>query len=172
MKKNDHFAERLIAHVNRKEWWHVPPRDPAAYGKRGRFLASSFREAEFWGRPLDEPQKVAVKRPLVGDEETIEKELFGQRVSHEDIAVEDRWTIDAKMRRAALAKGYDSILLMAPNAFAQFKASGKVPRSLELNILKVSDSGGSRGHSLCGQAAPPVRRADRGAKVQADSSRR
>jgi len=56
MKKGDHLFEKLVAHVNRKGWWHVPPRDPTAYGKRGKFFASSFREAEFWGRPLDEPQ--------------------------------------------------------------------------------------------------------------------
>lgn len=42
------FHEKLIAHVNRKDWWHVPPRDPSAYSKRGKFFASSFREAEFW----------------------------------------------------------------------------------------------------------------------------
>jgi hypothetical protein len=38
------FYEKLIAHVNRKQWWHVPPADPDAYAKRGKFLASSFRE--------------------------------------------------------------------------------------------------------------------------------
>ncbi|MFZ0921608.1 MAG: hypothetical protein WA020_00980, partial [Candidatus Acidiferrales bacterium] len=68
MKRNTVFFEKLVAHVNRKEWWHVPPRDPSAYNKRGKFLASSFREAEFWGRPLDEPQRVAVSKPLIGDE--------------------------------------------------------------------------------------------------------
>jgi hypothetical protein len=40
------LRERLIAHVNRKQWWHVPPVDPNAYKKRGKFLASSFVEAE------------------------------------------------------------------------------------------------------------------------------
>ncbi len=135
MKKTNRSLERLIAHINRKEWWHVPPREPDAYRKRGKFLASSFRDAEFWGRPLDQPQKVAVNRPLVGDESAIEKNLFGRRVSREDIAIQKRWALDARMKRAALAKGYDSIVLMTPNAFAQFKASGKLPRSLELNIL-------------------------------------
>lgn len=52
------FLAKLVLHVNRKKWWHVPPRNPRAYSQRGKFLASSFREAEFWGRPLDEPQKV------------------------------------------------------------------------------------------------------------------
>ena len=127
--------DKLIAFVNRKDWWHVPPRDPNAYRKRGKFLASSFREAEFWGRPLDEPQKVIVARPLVGDEKTIERQLFGKRVSDESISMDDRWKLDARMKSAALAKGYDSILLMSPQGFRRFRSASKVPRSLELNIL-------------------------------------
>lgn len=131
------LCDKLIAHVNRKDWWHVPPRDPSAYAKRGKFLASSFREAEFWGRPLDEPQRVTVANPLIGDEEKIERTLLGRRMSNEDIAMEKRWTLDAKMKRAALALGYDSILLLSPKAFSALKASGKLPRSMELNILNV-----------------------------------
>jgi hypothetical protein len=130
------FYERLVARVNDKEWWHVPPQDPTAYRKRGKFLASSFREAEFWGRPLDEAQKVAVAKPLIGDEATIERALFRKRVSKGHITVHQRWRLDAKMKRAALAQGYDSILLMTPEEFVTFKSIGKVPRSLELNILK------------------------------------
>jgi len=132
--------ERLIAFVNRKAWWHVPPRDPNAYRKRGKFLASSFREAEFWGRPLDEPQKVAVAQPLVGDEGTIERRLFGKRVSDESISMDDRWRLDARMKRAASARGYDSILLMSPQGFRRFKSTSKVPRSLEVNILMVAQA--------------------------------
>jgi hypothetical protein len=109
MNKRTVPIEKVIAHVNRKEWWHVPPRDPSAYSKRGKFLASSFREAEFWDRPLDEPQKVKISCPLVGDEMTIEKRLFGRRVSRQDISVEQCWVLDAKMKKAALAKGYDSM---------------------------------------------------------------
>jgi hypothetical protein len=44
MRKSRVFFENVVAHINRKEWWHVPPRDPSAYSKRGKFLASSFRE--------------------------------------------------------------------------------------------------------------------------------
>jgi hypothetical protein len=29
--------DRLVAHVNRKNWWHVSPVDPDAYKKRGKF---------------------------------------------------------------------------------------------------------------------------------------
>jgi hypothetical protein len=132
------FCEKLIAHVNRKDWWHVPPRDSSAYSKRGKFLASSFREAEFWGRPLDDPQRVTILSPLIGDEETIESMLFGQRVSNEDMSMEERWALDAKIKKATLAKGYDSIVLMSSKGFAEFKAAGKLPRSIELNILNAN----------------------------------
>lgn len=65
------FRDKLILHVSRKYWWHSPPGDPKAYQKRGKFYASSFEEAEFWGRPLDVPARVNVKNPLIGDERTI-----------------------------------------------------------------------------------------------------
>ena len=74
------FAQRMISHINKEDWWHCPPSDPCAYQKRGKFFASSFREAEFWGRPLDEPQHVAVSNPLIGDEDSIEMELFGHSI--------------------------------------------------------------------------------------------
>jgi hypothetical protein len=60
--------ERLVAHAYRKNWWHVLPQDPDVYKKRGKFFASSFDEAEFYGRPFDQPEKVAISKPLVGDE--------------------------------------------------------------------------------------------------------
>ena len=136
MKKSELFIESLVAHINRKSWWHVPPRDRNAYSKRGKFLASSFREAELWGRPLEEPQSVAITKPLIGDEETIEKQLFGRRVSSEDIAIEERWKLDAKIKSAALRKGYDSIVLLTPRAFTEFQSTGKLPRSMELNVFE------------------------------------
>ncbi len=129
--------ERVVAHVNRKSWWHVPPVDLTAYRKRGKFLASSFGEAEFWGRPLDDPQRVSVTLPLVGDEPTIERKLFGKVISTRELTVRQRFSLDTRMKRAALAKGYDSILLMGRRSSARLKATGKIPRSLELNILCV-----------------------------------
>jgi hypothetical protein len=128
----------IVAHVNRKQWWHVTPQDPNAYDKRGMFLASSFKEAEFWGRPLRDPLRVSIVRPLVGDEGAIETILFGRRVSDDDITLEERWKLDAKMKKAALVQGYDSIVLMSPKSFSALKASGKIPRSIELNILDRS----------------------------------
>ena len=89
------LIEKLVRHINRKDWWHVPPPDPQAYLKRGKFLASSFAEAEFWGRPLDEPQKVQIERPLVGDEKTISK-VLGTPPQHEDMTLEEIARHDAR----------------------------------------------------------------------------
>jgi len=131
---------KLIARINRKNWWYSPPQDPKAYLKRGKFLASSYQEAEFYGRPIDQPERVKVLNPLVGDEDAIEMELLG-RVNTEGERTEleipeRRFALDAKLKRAALAKGYDSILLMTAKAFADYKAAGRLARSMELNVLK------------------------------------
>lgn len=124
----------LIARINRKDWWHVPPSDPRAYYKRGKFYASTYREAEFYGRPVDAPQRVSIEKPLVGDERTVAKVLripqqycgmtLGQIAAH-----------DARWRNAALKKGYDAIAILSPSGFKLY-GSGKLPRSIELNVLK------------------------------------
>lgn len=133
------MREKLIAHLNRKGWWHCPPEDSDAYRKRGRFYASSFHEAEFWGRPLDDPQHVNVLNPLIGDEDSIEIELFGKLMPEPKPgspgAMEWRWKLDAKMKKASLSKGYDSIVVMTPKAFAAYRQQDKMPRSIELNVL-------------------------------------
>lgn len=85
------------------------------------------------------PIKVSVSKPLVGDEAAIERKLFGRRMSNDNFNMEQRWKLDARMKRAALARGYDSILLMAPQGFAKFCSAGKPPRSMELNILAGPD---------------------------------
>ena len=59
-------------------FWHVTPVAPNSYSKRDKFLASTYREAEFWGRPNDTPERVTVENPLIGDEETIERTLLGR----------------------------------------------------------------------------------------------
>jgi len=130
---------KLVEYINRKDWWHVPPRDPSAFDKRGKFLASTFREAEFYGRPLDQPDKVQIRLPLTGDEPTILRKLFGRVVTKgwpDDPAMERRLALDGKMKRAALRKGYDSIVLMSRPGFAAFRAKGEIPRSIELNIFR------------------------------------
>ena len=132
---NSSVIERIVAHVNRKEWWHVPPNDPMAYAKRGKFFASSFREAEFYGRPLDTPQNVVIATPLVGDEQEIAKVLGIPPQQHEGMSLEELAAHDALWRNAALAKGFDSIVLMTSIAFSEFRSRGTLPRSLELNVL-------------------------------------
>lgn len=140
MTKRDICLRKLIAHINRKKWWHVPPVDRSAYRKRGKFFVSSFREAEFWGRPLDKPEKVKIARPLIGDEESIEIKLFARRISRQGMTAQERWVLDAKMKRAAIAKGYDSIVLMTPKGISEFRVSGKMPRTVELNVFDVSET--------------------------------
>jgi hypothetical protein len=130
----DSVIKEIIAHVNRREWWHVPPHDPMAYRKRGKFFASSFRDAEFYGRPLDTPQHVVIGKPLVGDERAIAK-VLGIPPQHEDMSLEEIAAHDVLWRNAALAKGFDSIVLMTPKAFVRLTTDGKLPRSLELNVL-------------------------------------
>jgi hypothetical protein len=85
---------------------------------------------------------VSISNPLIGDEAVIERRLFGRRVSNENFRAEQRWRLDARMKRAALALGYDSILLMAPQGFAQFRTNGKAPRSMELNVLELGAAEG------------------------------
>ena len=69
----------LIQKINQSNWWHVLPRDPDAYKKRGKFLASTYLQAEFYGEPLIEPEKVKIKNPIFGfSEEEILVQLFGK----------------------------------------------------------------------------------------------
>ena len=128
--------QKIILHVNRKHWWHVSPHDSDAYSKRGKFYSSTYREAEFFGRPNDTSEKVTIERPLVGDEQSISN-VLGIPPQHEGMTLGDIAKHDATWRNTALAMGYDSIVLMAPKAFREFKSSGKLPRGIELNILSV-----------------------------------
>jgi hypothetical protein len=131
--------EKLIARINRKDWWHVPPSDPKAYQKRGMFLASTFREAEFWGRSLNKPIRVKVLNPIIGDEKTIHTELRvvpPEYPGDESLKLlEWRWKLDARLKKAAVAKRYDAIVLLSPAGYAKFVAEGRLPISIELNLL-------------------------------------
>ena len=141
MKKNEisfpkPAMRKIIAHVNRKNWWHVPPQEATAYSKRGKFFASTYSEAEFYGRPLDTPQRVNISNPVVGDEQTI-AQVLGIPQQQEGMSLEEIAAHDAIWRNAALKKGFDSIVLMTPKAFERFLADGKLPRSIELNVLNM-----------------------------------
>lgn len=136
------------------------PQSPRLF-TAGKFLASSFREAEFWGRPLDEPQKLVVRKPLVGDELSIEKALFRKRLSDQQITMNQRWVLDARIRKVALREGFDSVVLMSAKGFAKFKATGKIPRSMELNVFRASSSFGMRSGKLNRVMSVPERESDR-----------
>jgi hypothetical protein len=136
------FYDKLISHVNRKSWWHVPPVDSDAYKQRGKFYSVSFAAAEFWGRPLDEPGRVTIANPLVGDEKRIGR-VLGISPQREGMTLEQIADHDVKWRNAALKKGFDAIVLMSPKCFAEWKAKGNIPRSLELNVLDVRIGCGS-----------------------------
>lgn len=133
--------QALIKRINRKNWWHVPPQDPDTYKKRGKFYSSSFDEAEFYGRPGN-PERVTIHRPLVGDEAHIEMTLLGGCPSCDLDKLESgmpiitaRLDLDARIKDAAVAEGYDSIALMTPKAWKAFLEVGKLPRSIELNVF-------------------------------------
>lgn len=129
--------QRLILHINRKAWWHVPPMDPRAYEKRGKFLASSFREPEFYGRPHDVPERVAIAAPVIGDDHYIATTLIGRVESAPNMSVPKRLALDARLRRAALRRGFDSIVLLTPRGFEALRRSGAIPRSIELNVVDL-----------------------------------
>jgi hypothetical protein len=129
--------QKLVRHVNRKHWWHVTPVDPRAYEKRGKFFSSTFGEAEFYGRPNDTPERVTIASPVVGDNDNIERKLLGRVESYPDIGVRERFALDAKLRRAASKRGYDSIVLMSEMGFQKFDKEGRIPRSIELNVVDL-----------------------------------
>jgi hypothetical protein len=49
--------------------------------------------------------------------------------------LEWRWKLDAKLKKAAEKKGYDAIVLLSPSGYAKLIAEGKIPLSIELNLL-------------------------------------
>jgi hypothetical protein len=129
-------TDKLIQHVNKKGWYHVPPAEgEPAYSKRGQFFASNYKDAEFYGRPLDEPQNPQIKKPLVGDETAIAKEL-GIPPQKEGMSREEISEHDKQWGSAAKQKGYDAIVLMSPEKWKEFQSTGKIPSSLELQHLE------------------------------------
>jgi len=129
--------QKLVKHINRKNWWHVTPRDPLAYQKRGKFFASTYTGAEFYGRPNDEPEKVCIKAPLVGNKNTVERRLMGRVLGFDGMGVQNRLALDARMKRLALRRGYDSIVVLAIPAYKKFRQEGKIPRNIELNVIDL-----------------------------------
>lgn len=133
-KENKNARDRLINCVNHKAWWrtHLPSKQ--AIRERGLFLASSFREAEFYGRPLDIPFRVKVRNPLVGSFAYIERRLLGNCTPSVD-TVGQIFARDKLMKVRAEALGFDSIVTLSERGYFRYKRENVVPRLMELNVL-------------------------------------
>ncbi|MFH1024632.1 MAG: hypothetical protein V1809_14720 [Planctomycetota bacterium] len=143
MKSN--MRKTLIGKINNSEWWHVPPQDPDAYGKQGKFLASTYLQASFYGRPNDTPERVTIQNPVYGfSEEEIIKKLFPTQQATRLIETirrpndknwyQIRTDADARFSQRAKVLGYDAIVLMVSTGRNEIKRNRK-PRSIELNLL-------------------------------------
>jgi len=134
----------LIQKINQSTWWHVTPRDLGAYKKRGKFLASTYLQSEFYGRPKLEPERVEIKNPVFGfSENEILKQLFKSTELNllKDIEntekdfYQERIALDAKMYKKAKLLGYDSIVLMTAQGKTALQ-KGRKPNSIELNLIQ------------------------------------
>ena len=141
------IKQTLIQKVNSSDWWHVPPRDTDAYKKRGKFLASTYTQAEFYGKPNMFPERVSISNPIFGYSETqILKQLFPMsykklgasiiKMEEADEWYKQRIYLDAKMAQKAKGLRYDAIILLPSNAKKDL-LHGKKPNSIELNILNT-----------------------------------
>ncbi|MDD5107911.1 MAG: hypothetical protein PHC29_00150 [Candidatus Omnitrophica bacterium] len=137
------IKEIIVDKINKSEWWHVPPQDSRAYSKRGKFLASTYQQAEFYGRPSDTPESVFISNPIYGfSEREILMQLFPNghnmqlldQLENEKFWYQERIDLDAKMFERAKFLGYDAIVLMTPSGKKDLKKNRK-PRSIELNLL-------------------------------------
>lgn len=139
----------LAEQINKRRWWLSPPADKKAYKKRGMFLASSYKECEFYGRPLDEPIRVSVSNPLVDTEQNIIQFLFGNDSSQmtaynaliNNTAKEllrVRFKLDADLFMTAKSKNFDSIAVVTEKGLEKAK-NHKLPSSVELNIIDIEN---------------------------------
>jgi hypothetical protein len=123
----------------------VPPGDSDAYKKRGKFFASTFAQAEFYGRPNDKPEWVNIRNPVYGfsEMEILEKLFTSEQIAKfglNDLEsgtspawYEKRIALDHKMYLRAKKLGYDAIVLMTPHGKKDLQRRRK-PRSIELNL--------------------------------------
>ena len=142
----DKLKQILIDKINKAYWWHVPPRDPDAYKKRGKFLASTYAQAEFYGKSNIEPERVNISKPIFGfSEKNILKQLFPKE--HKNLALKDddsyeaswykkRIKLDNKMHKQAKNMGFDAIVLLSSKARKALEQNRK-PGSIELNLLNL-----------------------------------
>jgi len=138
------MTNTLIQKINQSSWWHVPPRDPGAYKKRGKFFASTYLQAEFYGKPNDEPEKVKIRNPVFGfSEKEILSKLFGVEkaknllsatLSEDENWYQKRIDLDQKMHERAKELRHDAIVLLTKNGKKELKKQRK-PNSIELNLV-------------------------------------
>jgi len=80
----------------------------------------SFSPLVLERRSFTDDQKISRQEsqyaPIIGDDHYIEVELIGRVESSPNMSVPKRLALDAKLRRAALRKGFDSIVLLTPTA--------------------------------------------------------
>lgn len=136
----DPNVARLIARVNSKFWWRTCLPSNYALRRRGLFLAATFADAEFYGKPLDTPFVARVSNPYVTDNDSMELDFRGFLDSGPPHGSWNRfyrwWSArDAAFRSIAVARGFDSIIVMSQIAFVAFRTTGKLPRKMELNIF-------------------------------------
>ena len=146
MNTNNRLKDILIEKVNNSYWWHVPPRDSDAYKKRGKFLAPTYRQAEFYGRPNMDPEQVKISNPIFGfSEREILRRLFPLEYKNLELLDDgdydpdwytQRTSLDARMHNQAKRLGFDSIILLSPTG-KKFLEKGLKPHSIELNLLNV-----------------------------------
>lgn len=132
----------LINKINKSLWWHVTPDDPDAYKKRGKFLASTFLQASFYGRPNNAPENVTISNPLWADSESkLLKILFPDSYKELHISVKDshahwyqkRVELDKIIYEKAKLLKYDSVILLTKNGVKELE-NGRKPSSIELNL--------------------------------------
>ncbi len=147
-KKGPALKDLLINKINSGKWWHATPCDPDAYNKRGRFFASTYLQAQYYGKPNDAPEKVTINNPVFGfSEEEIWRQVIPSYRDNKlmmdilDDTDDENWydrriTVDAKMFSAAKKLGYDSIILICQSGYKTLLKNRK-PHSIELNLLNV-----------------------------------
>lgn len=136
----------LINKINSSDWWHVPPLDKNAYKKRGKFLASTYLQAEFYGRPNMQPEKVNIKNPVYGFSEleilrklsptSIAKTLLNEVLETNDDFYEKRKALDKQIYKQAKSQGFDAVILMTESG-RKTLLNNRKPHSIELNILNT-----------------------------------
>lgn len=129
--------KKLIQRVNRKTWWRTCLPSKKAIHDRGLFFASSFEEAEFYGRPLDTPFRVRIKNPIIGHFCHIQKQLLGNTVELDD-TISGIFTHDGLLKERAQQQGFDSIIVISESGHKKYCLENRLPRSMELNVFERS----------------------------------